>query len=34
MKPSVNARYYPNPTLTDPLGIPITGTALYTRKLF
>ena len=31
---SVKARYTPSPTLTDPLGTPIAGTALYARKLF
>jgi hypothetical protein len=34
VKPSLNARYYPSATLTDPLDVAITGTALYTRKLF
>ncbi len=34
VKPSLNARYYPSATLTDPLDVAITGTALYTRKAF
>jgi hypothetical protein len=31
---SVSARYYPSATLADPFGTPITGTAVWARKIF